>query len=593
MRYVALIFLLTSMLAAAPAQVGTHPTVHDVAAGIVQRLQESLPEKELLSLTADQVRTYITEEDWKVLGEKHLSFRVDAPVVVYVFRDSGDPAVVHWMPARGFENTGLMVKSGGRPFEVWSKEFPAGVIGLGVPSIDGEVDHYFVGVAPREAGTPVAVSEVTPSVHTVGTLEPGERFSVSWNTTTITEVPEGLRGMPILRGSPERRKAAVLTRVYQTTDYPATATPDHVVLTWGGDPRTEQSIQWRTSTAVGMGVVRYRARGAEGWKEQRAETKLLANHNTINDPRANWHTARLAGLEPGSYYEYQVGTGAPEGWIAPATFETAPDGVEPFSFVYLGDAQAGFEAWGELLRACHRENPEAAFYVMAGDLVNRGNERADWDRFFENAGEVFRYRPLVPSIGNHEDQGDNGPWMYLELLDLPKNGPAHITPERVYSFTYGNVLVISLDANLDPAGQTEWLEEQLANTDATWKFVTYHQPAYSSGESRDNPAVRDKWGALFDKYHVDLALQGHDHAYLRTYPMYNQQRVATPAEGTIYIVSTSGTKYYEQGDFDYTEIGFTNTNTYQVLDIQVDGDVLTYKARGTDGTVLDEFVIEK
>ncbi|MCF6286293.1 MAG: metallophosphoesterase, partial [Candidatus Hydrogenedentes bacterium] len=175
----------------------------------------------------------------------------------------------------------------------------------------------------------------------------------------------------------------------------------------------------------------------------------------------------------------------------------------------------------------------------------------------------------------------------------PRNGPKGVTPERAYSFTYSNVLIISLDANVAPADQTEWLEAQLANSDATWKFVTYHQPAYSSSASRNNPEVRKLWGDLFDKYHVDLALQGHDHAYLRPYPMYNEKRVATPADGTIYIVSTSGTKYYDQGKFDYTEVGFTRTNTYQVIDLEIKGDTLTYKARGTDGKVLDEFVIEK
>jgi hypothetical protein len=75
--------------------------------------------------------------------------------------------------------------------------------------------------------------------------------------------------------------------------------------------------------------------------------------------------------------------------------------------------------------------------------------------------------------------------------------------------------------------------------------------------------------------------------------MFNEKKVATAAEGTIYIVSTSGTKYYEQGQFDYTEVGFTDTSTYQVLDIRIDGDTLTYKAHGADGKVLDEFVIEK
>ncbi|MBL7647160.1 MAG: metallophosphoesterase family protein [Candidatus Hydrogenedentes bacterium] len=577
----------------ATAQVGTHPTVHDVAAGVTQRLQESLPAEQLLKVSVEQVMPFITEEDWKVLGEKHLSFRINVPATVYVFRDSEDPNVVHWLPARGFVNSGLSVNTDSQAFDGWSKDFEAGVVGLGVPSIDGDAEHYFVVVAPKQKEDALKVTEVTPATHTAGTLVAGERIGVSWNDTKVTEAPEALRGALLLRGDPNKRRSARLTQIFQTTEYPATPTPDHVVLTWGDDPTCTQSIQWRTSTATEKGLVRYRTQGTEPWAEQQAKTLRLENHNTVNDPLSNWHTVCLSGLKPGTKYEYQVGTGTEDGWIAPAMFETAPDKAEPFSFIYLGDAQAGFDEWGELLHQCYRENPEAAFYVMAGDLVNRGNERADWDRLFHNAEGVFDHRPLVPSIGNHEVQGDKGPWMYLELLDLPKNGPKGVTPERAYSFTYGNVLVISLDANVEPAEQTEWLESELKNTKATWKFVTYHQPAYSSGANRDNPEVRELWGALFDKYHVDLALQGHDHAYLRTWPMYNQKRVATAAEGTIYIVSTSGTKYYDQGQFDYTEVGFTNTNTYQVLDIKIDGDTLTYKAHGADGKVLDQFVIEK
>jgi len=110
---------------------------------------------------------------------------------------------------------------------------------------------------------------------------------------------------------------------------------------------------------------------------------------------------------------------------------------------------------------------------------------------------------------------------------------------------------------------------------------------------RDNPEIRKLWGDIFDKHHVDVALQGHDHAYLRTYPMKAGNRVESPAEGTIYVVSVSGTKFYEQAPHDYTEFGMTNTSTYQVLDILIFGDKLIYKALDLDGNVLDEFTIEK
>ena len=226
---------------------------------------------------------------------------------------------------------------------------------------------------------------------------------------------------------------------------------------------------------------------------------------------------------------------------------------------------------------------------MAGDLVDRGNDRDDWDSYFANSEGIFSKRQMIAVPGNHEYQGGS-PDLYLKIFKLPDSSPIG---EKAYTVRYSNALFVMLDSNVNPATQTAWLEEQLANTDATWKFVVYHHPAYSSAPSRNNPQIRQQWGALFDKYHVDMALQGHDHAYLRTWPMNNGKRVDSPAEGTIYVVSVSGTKYYEQGSFDYIEYGMTNTSTFQVLDLTIDGNKLSYKSYDVEGNVKDEFVIEK
>jgi hypothetical protein len=314
--YVILPLLLTGF---ATAQVGTHPTVHDVAAGVAQRLQESLPAEQLLKISVEEVMPFITDEDWQVLGEKHLSFRVNVPSTVYVFRDSEDPNVVHWLTSRGFVNSGLSVKTDSQAFDGWSRDFEPGVVGLGVPSIDGDAEHYFVVVVPKQKDDALKVTEVTPSTHTAGTLVAGERIGISWNDTKVTEAPDALQGALILLGDPNKRRSARLTQIFQTTEYPATPTPDHVVLTWGDDPTSTQSIQWRTSTATEKGVVRYRVQGTESWAEQAAETLRLENHNTVNDPLSNWHTVRLRDLKPGTKYEYRVGTGAEVGWRVSTT----------------------------------------------------------------------------------------------------------------------------------------------------------------------------------------------------------------------------------------------------------------------------------
>jgi len=183
--------------------------------------------------------------------------------------------------------------------------------------------------------------------------------------------------------------------------------------------------------------------------------------------------------------------------------------------------------------------------------------------------------------------------IYLDLFDLPDNGSTGVENERSYSMEYSGIQIVVLDTNADIAAQTEWLDRTLGASDAKWKFVVYHHPAYSSAPGRNNPDVRRHWLPIFDKHHVDVALQGHDHGYLRTYPMFGGARVPTPAEGTIYVVSVSGIKYYDQGDFDYTEFGMTKVSTYQILDIQIDGDKMVYKAYDVSGEVRDEFLIEK
>jgi hypothetical protein len=569
--------------------------VHDTVASIIDRLRETVPAEDLPGMTAEQALALLTEEEKEILGSEHITFTVDVPVVVSVFRDVTQGEVPFWLEGRDFENVTGEVKVEDETFEIWSKSFPAGDIGLGVNSIGGAGDHYFASIAPASPGESVAVTNIYPGQHTLGVMKVGE-FVYAGSSDRIVELPENVAGQILLRGDSGRRRDAQLTSIFRITDYPATTDPDQIVLTWSDDPKTTQAIQWRTNTEVDSGSVRYieaSQAGTSEWQVVEATTEPLENDIIVNDPVCNRHTAVLTDLKPGTTYSYTVSVANDDEWTDPAEFTTAPAGTVPFKFIYMGDAQNGLDTWGKLVQDAYVKQPEAAFYIMAGDLVNRGNERNDWDSFFYNSRGIFDRRQLVPCPGNHEYQGDAGPWMYLELFDLPENGPKTIPAECGYSFTYSNALFVVLDSNLPAADQAEWLEEQLANSDATWKIAVYHHPAYSSGPRRDNPEVRTLWGALFDKYQVDLALQGHDHAYLRTYPMFDGKRVDSPSDGTIYIVSVSGTKFYDQGEFDYTEFGMTNVATYQVLDIEIGEDTLKYKAYDIDGKVRDEFVIEK
>lgn len=381
----------------------------------------------------------------------------------------------------------------------------------------------------------------------------------------------------------------------RTTESVSSEMPDQVCLTFGADPKTTVAAQWRTATSIKDGAVQYREAGSPGTQAEVGATyTLLADKMITNDPENHRFSATMATLKPATRYEYRVGSKEKDHWSAWTEFTTAPAEPGGFSFGYMGDPQLGLDYWGQLVRASYERHPNAAFYVIAGDLVNAGKYRNEWDSLFKAGAGVFDRRPLVPVLGNHDYSSLPSPENYLKLFTLPENGPKDFPKEHDYAFTYGNALFVILDANQDPGRQAAWLEEQLKGSSATWKFVSYHQPAYSSAKNRDNPEVREVWGALFDKYHVDIALQGHDHAYLRTPPMRGGKRVESYTDGTVYVVSVSGTKYYDMAPRDYALVAFAKVSTYQIIDIETGAkNKLTYRAFDLKGDVKDEFVIEK
>ena len=406
-----------------------------------------------------------------------------------------------------------------------------------------------------------------------------------------------LIAVPFLAGeAKDRLRDLYHARTPRPTAFPASARPDQICITWHGDPCASQAVQWRSAPSDAEGVLQYRKKDSA----ENAVTEVTAARSVLNDPLiannpvVHRFEARLTGLEPATAYVYRVGSKTGDAWSDWAEFRTAPCRGESFSFLYLGDAQVGFDTWETMLHQACARCPKAAFCIMAGDLANRGRDRDDWDNLFHATRGVFDRMPVVPAIGNHECSSGTLPQLYLDQFALPENGPEGVLAERAYHFEYGNALFVVLDSNIAAKKQRAWLEKQLADSKATWKFAVYHHPAYSSAPHRDNTEVREEWCDLFDKYHVDMAFQGHDHAYLRTPPMKGEKAVGSPTEGTIYVVSDSGSKFYEQGQHEYAAVAFPKVSTYQTIDIEAGAaDKLTYRAYDRDGKLRDEVVIEK
>jgi hypothetical protein len=180
--------------------------------------------------------------------------------------------------------------------------------------------------------------------------------------------------------------------------------------------------------------------------------------------------------------------------------------------------------------------------------------------------------------------------MYTDLFDLPKNAPQNLPEEYTYSFKYGDALFLMLASTLPIEEQTAWLENQLKNSMEKWKIAMFHFPPYSYEE--DYPVIRKEWGDLFDKYHVDIVFSGHVHYYMRSKPMFNQQPVSNPAEGTIYVISIAiPNRDKEMPKEEFVDVRFGGEMLYQTINI--DDDKLVYRAFNSEGSERDKFIIQK
>lgn len=582
---------LAALAAATPAWTAP-PSVSDAMDAIVTRLYAELGEADLAKLDDAAIASRITADERTALATKHWYFDVDVPVVVSLLRESTQAVLPFWIEEAGFKKTSLEVTNiEGWRYEVWQKSFDAGHIGLGINGFDKHRPHYLVSVGPQQPGATVNITNLHPARFSIETTRPGATCYHDWSENVLKDVPEALLGQQLLTTIRGRARDAHLIGGFRSTAYPSSNAPDQIMLTWSDDPTTTQTIQWRTSPAVPDGAVRWREKTVETSRTTAAQVTKIQDRMLVNDRFAHRHTATLAGLKPGTTYVYTAGSPSLDVWSAEAEFTTAPEANGPVTFFVTGDTHQK-ESWGTMMEGALARHPEAAFYVIAGDLVNTGQYRSDWDEFFHHGRNLFNRIPLMPSLGNHDVIDGLGPEVFKSLFELPKNGPDTLDPEQAYSFTYGNVLFINLDCTAEIHVQDAWLEETLKNTKATWKLVSFHFPNYDPEYKADYQVITDHWGSLFDTYHVDLVFQGHTHRYLRTRPVRGGKVMGSPAEGTIYLVSIAiPNRAGRIAEAEYIEKALSGTPLYQVL--RADENELTVEARDSEGTIHDAITLVK
>ena len=217
------------------------------------------------------------------------------------------------------------------------------------------------------------------------------------------------------------------------------------------------------------------------------------------------------------------------------------------------------------------------------------------------------------NIGNHENDANEGNSQYMNAFGLSK---------QYYSFDYVNAHVLTMASEISfskGSAQYNFVENDLktaaANPNIKWIIVNYHRVMYTSPNTcsastcEGSSSLRDAYHPLFDKYRVDLVLQGHVHNYQRTFPLkYDTVSPSSPTrtststssytdpEGEIFVtVGTGGINFHGLSGKSYFVVS-QQAAKFGILDILManDGTKLTGKYyRNGESTPFDTFTITK
>lgn len=288
------------------------------------------------------------------------------------------------------------------------------------------------------------------------------------------------------------------------------------------------------------------------------------------------------------------------------SFTTAKDAnSDSFEFLTIADIQG-------MIQGMYTESHEAVsallkdervngydFILNAGDMCDNGKNFGQWGMALDTYKDLTLNSSMFFTSGNHENNtGAMG--RYFNYTEN-KDGNVQAISGEYYSFDYANAHFTVLNTNdADENGlgkdQLAWLKNDLANTNAKWKFVLMHKSLYSAGSHAFDGeviAMRTQLTKLFAENGVNVVFGGHDHTYTETYLVDKDGKVVDKTDGkgvrytgdgVMYItLGTLGTKFYTYRENNMTTDKFNKDGSVlSTLDSQtfgkvvVSGDTITY-----------------
>lgn len=205
--------------------------------------------------------------------------------------------------------------------------------------------------------------------------------------------------------------------------------------------------------------------------------------------------------------------------------------------------------------------------VTTGDNFYDPDGLATRENYFEPEACLISHpgHRWRPTWGNHDSAGATG-----SVLGAPG---------RYYAWESGGVEFLMLDSTAShSAAQDRWLEEQLAGSDAEVTIAVFHHPPFTTGlVHAPDATVRRRWVPLFQRYGVDLVLNGHQHLYEHL----------SAGEVDYVVTGGGGRSLYGCGPRRPSLI--VCLSRYHFLLVEVAGRSITVTAVGPSGEILDRF----
>jgi acid phosphatase type 7 len=395
----------------------------------------------------------------------------------------------------------------------------------------------------------------------------------------------------------------------------------------GNRGETNILIRWRTSEST-VGRVRY------------GTSSSSLNLSADDTSTSTDHSVTLTGLTPETKYYYSIGIAA--GTVKSSTnyyFSTAPPigSPRPTRVWYISDYGAGTsDSVQPVLRDNYlnytRTNGHATdVWVSGGDnqqsAMSSTSDSLYQTTIFDVYSNIFPNTPFFPTCGNHDGSSGLPYWTIFSMPTSGQCGGYASGSQHYYSYDYGNVHFISLDAFNNGSGvasytaELTWLTNDLQNTTNEWIIAYWHQPPYcNSSYISDSDSIlkatRENFNPVLEQYGADLVMSGHCHVLQRTYLINKHYGVnsswnatnqiagglgrednggayyKTNGIGTVYATSPSACSLLHSDSAGMNCFATTlSASIHGCLVIDLNTNRLDFKCMATDGSIGDYFTL--